>query len=248
MKSFLTAEWRKLAVANYVVDPSLLRKYIPAGTSLDIRDGKCFVSLVGFMFLDTRAMGLRIPFHINFEEVNLRFYLTHTDVSGEQKRGVAFIREVVPKPALSYIANWLYGERYITLPMTHAWIENESRKVIQYRWRSSQWNEISVTASANASDIQPGSEEEFILEHYWGYTKISDRKTFEYKVEHPRWQVYQVESFNIDVDFKSLYGMEFNFLRFEQPESVFLAEGSPISVSSKRTIPLHAAVSEPVRW
>jgi uncharacterized protein YqjF (DUF2071 family) len=73
--SFLNAEWRKLAIANYVIDPATLANYLPAGTELDLWEGKYYVSLVGFMFKNTKLLGIKIPFHVNFEEVNLRFYV-----------------------------------------------------------------------------------------------------------------------------------------------------------------------------
>ena len=39
----------------------------------------CYVSLVGFMFKNTRLLNIPIPFHTDFEEVNLRFYVKHFD-------------------------------------------------------------------------------------------------------------------------------------------------------------------------
>ena len=92
--SFLNAEWRKLILANYEIDPNILKKYIPAHTELDIWNGRCYVSLVGFMFVNTKMLGMKIPFHINFEEVNLRFYVKHKS-KGEYKRGVVFIKEII---------------------------------------------------------------------------------------------------------------------------------------------------------
>ena len=115
---FLTAEWRKLAIANYSVDPKILKPYLPYKTELDLWNGKCYVSLVGFRFVNTKLKGISIPFHRHFEEVNLRFYVRFKDPTG-WKRGVAFIKEIVPKPALTFIANTIYREKYITLPMKH---------------------------------------------------------------------------------------------------------------------------------
>ncbi len=72
---FLTAEWRHLAMLNYEIDPVILRPFVPSGTELDSWNGKTYVSIVGFLFLKTRVRGLAIPFHQNFEEINLRFYV-----------------------------------------------------------------------------------------------------------------------------------------------------------------------------
>ena len=74
-RPFLTARWRYLAMLNYEVPPEALAPLVPAGTELDSWQGKTFVSVVGFLFLDTRVLGIAIPGHRDFEEVNLRFYV-----------------------------------------------------------------------------------------------------------------------------------------------------------------------------
>jgi uncharacterized protein len=234
-KTFLQAEWRKLVMANYSVDPKILAPYLPAKTELDLWKGTCYVSLVGFMFMNTKVKGFSIPFHIDFEEVNLRFYVRYQH-ENEWRRGVVFIKEIVPRPALSFIANTLYNEHYETLPMNHSWKQDADALHIEYRWKKKTWNSISVTTGTGLMPIAIGSEEEFITEHYWGYTKINEFKTAEYGVEHPRWNVYKTKSFNIDVDFADVYGNEFGELRHAQPVSVFVAEGSDILVKAGRKI------------
>lgn len=236
MKPFLTAEWRKLAVANYSVDPALLQKYLPYKTELDLHNNTCYVSLVGFMFLNTGVKGFKIPFHINFEEVNLRFYVKYKDETNQIKRGVVFIKEIVPKPALAFVANFLYHENYITLPMNHLWQHKQDALHVSYQWKTSQWNMFTMDAHTLPKPIQAGSEEEFIFEHYWGYTKVNQEKTYEYQVEHPVWQVYPVRNYHIDVKFGELYGSDYAILETMEPSSVFLAEGSEISVLDKKII------------
>ena len=228
-KTFLKAEWRKLAMANYSIDKKILDKYLPYKTEHDLWNTTCYVSLVGFMFLNTRVKGFRIPFHTNFEEVNLRFYVRYNE-GGTWKRGVVFIKEIVPKPALTFVANTLYAENYETLPMNHRWEIKADSLLVEYRWKKERWNSLKLIADPNVGDIRDGSEEEFITEHYWGYTRISDNKTAEYGVEHPRWQVYTTKDYSIDVDFGIVYGLDFDFLKNEKPVSVFLAEGSEIAV------------------
>lgn len=234
--SFLKAEWRKLAMANYVIDPEILKKYVPAGTELDLWAGKCYVSLIGFMFKEVKLLGVKIPFHVNFEEVNLRFYLRRFE-NGIWKRGVVFIKEIVPKPALTFVANTLYNENYETMPMRHNWEENAENRVVEYQWKkSNQWQSFKVVAALNPSEITENSEVEFITEHYWGYAKVNDSTTNEYEVTHPKWQQYAVERADIDVDFGLVYGEEFAFLTDLKPDSVLLAEGSKITVEGKKTI------------
>ena len=234
-KKFLTAEWRKLILANYCVDPVILSSYLPANTEIDTWNDKCYVSLVGFMFLNTKVLGISIPFHSNFPEVNLRFYVRHKK-NGEWKRGVVFIQEIVPKPALAFVANKIYKEHYLSLPMKNNWKINNNEINIRYDWKARNWNSLEVKAKPASQIIESGSEAEFITEHYWGYTAISKVKTGEYQVEHPKWQVYPVTDYKIECDFGSLYGTNFSSLVSQKPESVFLAEGSAISVFKNKII------------
>lgn len=234
--SFLNAEWRKLAIANYAVDPALLAPYVPYGTQLDYWQNTCYVSLVGFMFKNTKLLGWKIPFHVNFEEANLRFYVKR-EVDGQWRRGVVFVKEIVPKPALSIVANTCYGEHYETLPMAHQWRKGVEGLSVTYQWKKNkQWQMLSLIAEMQPVEIGPGTEAEFITEHYWGYAKVNSRKTYEYEVTHPRWEQYIVRSHDVSVDFARVYGQAFAHLGQSSPRSVMLAEGSPITVEGKRTI------------
>lgn len=233
---FLTAEWRKLAIANYSVDPDLLKPYLPYKTELDFWNDKCFISLVGFQFLNTRLKGISIPFHRHFEEVNLRFYVRYKDSTG-WRRGVTFIREIVPKHALTFVANTIYNEKYVTLPMKHMWDLKEDSIFVSYSWKLAQrWNQFSLNAGVPPRELTPNSKEEFITEHYWGYTPHNDQMCSEYGVEHPRWSTYHVSNYNIDVSFAQVYGDSFKMLDKQVPDSVMLAEGSEIIVRSMTKI------------
>jgi uncharacterized protein YqjF (DUF2071 family) len=231
--TFLTAEWRKLIMANYAVSESLLSQYLPRGTELDFYNGQCYVSLVGFLFQETRLKGFRIPFHVEFEEVNLRFYVRRIDETGLQRRGVVFIKELVPRFALSFVAKAFYEENYATVRMQHAWLSSGDDLSVAYRWRNSRlWHEMQVLASSELRPIGIGSEEEFLTEHYWGYTKLHNGQTSEYEVLHPRWQIYPIKRSAISVDFGQVYGASFSVLNNRQPDSVLLAEGSEVLVRS----------------
>ena len=233
--TFLKAEWRKLAMANYAIDKNILTPFLPARTELDLWNNTCYVSLVGFMFLNTSVKGIKIPFHINFEEVNLRFYVRYQD-RDEWKRGVVFVKEIVPKPALTFVANTVYGEHYETMPMDHSWIQEIDSLHVKYAWKKHRWHTFKVITALTQQEILPGSEEEFITEHYWGYTKLNEHTTSEYQGEHPRWRDYPIQSHVIDVDFGILYGQAFEFLNDQTPVSVFLAEGSEIKVKAGKKL------------
>lgn len=241
--SFLKAEWRKLAIANYEVDESLLTDFIPYGTELDLWKGKCYISLVGFRFLNTKLLGCKIPFHVNFPEVNLRFYVKRFE-NNKWKRGVVFIKEIVPKPALTFVANTIYKENYETLPMNYKWEETETEREIEYSWKKKfDWYNFRIRASREASTIKEGSETEFITEHYWGYAKVNSSLTNEYEVTHPKWLAYKVLDYHIKVNFSDVYGEKFRFLNKHKPVSVMLAEGSLITVETKRSITKQITVS-----
>ncbi|WP_237274637.1 YqjF family protein [Tenacibaculum ovolyticum] len=230
--SFLKAEWRKLVMINYEVNPTILQKYVPNGTELDFFNDKCYVSVIGFMFLDTKILGMKIPFHRNFEEVNLRFYVKRK-VKDEYKRGVVFIKEIVPKSAITFVANTIYNENYETLPMKHVWEESDEKLKVSYQWKKAKkWNEISVEVSNILCEVEENSEAEFIAEHYWGYAKNKNITT-EYEVKHPKWKQYLVEDYKVAIDFLATYGKSFKELDSQKPTSVFLMEGSEISVENK---------------
>ena len=231
---FLTAEWRKLMMVNYVVDPQTLKKYVPGKTELDTWNGQCFISLVAFMFINTKVKGCRIPFHGDFEEVNLRFYVRYKD--GHQwKRGVVFIREFVPLPMVTVVANTLYQERYRTIPMKHKWTSDFNRIHVEYKWKRKEWHSVSVECSNQPTPIVPESEMEFITQHFWGYSQ-KQGYTSEYRVDHEPWHAYEMRENAIHVNYAECYGSEFGFIDALSPHSIYLAEGSPITVFRDRRI------------
>lgn len=234
--SFLKAEWRKLAIVNYEIDKTILEPFLPFGTELDLWKDKCYVSVIGFMFVNTKLLGIKIPFHTNFEEVNLRFYVKRLE-GKEWRRGVVFIKEIVPKRALTFVANTVYKENYETLKMSHAWEVDDENQTVEYKWqKNDNWNSIKLIAEKEAQEIEPDSESEFITEHYWGYAKVNSKQSNEYEVTHPRWKSYPVLNAEINVDFGSTYGAKFSFLSSIDPDSIMLAEGSEITVENKRKI------------
>ena len=233
---FLTAEWRFLAMLNYEVDPSLLTPYVPLGTELDRFDGKAFVSLVGFRFLNTKILGIPVPFHRNFDEVNLRFYVRRS-VNGVLKRGVVFIQEIVPRRAIAVVARLAYNENYQYLPMAHQISRQHDALRVEYGWRlGSIWNRLQIEAAGEAHDISAGSVEQFIAEHYWGYSAQSRGGCVEYHVAHPPWRVWRVISAAFAGDAGALYGAALASVLNRSPDSAFLAEGSPVTVYCGRRI------------
>ena len=217
-------------MANYPVDPAVLKSYLPCGTELDDFNGTHYVSLVGFLFSNTKVLGISFPFHRTFEEVNLRFYVRYKEGS-EWKRGVVFLKEIVPRPMISFIANALYGENYTTHSMKHSWRLSDQGWEVEYSWRvNKEWNFIKAVTEKEPAHFAEGSQEEFITEHYWGYTFINKSCSGVYQVLHPKWRVHKVIDYSIYCHAEKLYGPAFAEVLQQKPGSVFLAEGSPITV------------------
>lgn len=235
--TFLTAEWRNLIFANYALDRRVLEPLLPYGTELDEFDGIYYGSLVGFYFQHVRMFGkLSVPFHREFEEFNLRFYVRRKTETG-WKRGVVFVKEIVPKLAITLVANTLYGEPYATHPMRHTWQQDGKMQHINYEWKvGSDWNYIRVSADQTGHKLIPDSEEAFITEHYWGYTGRGKERTSEYEVVHPQWNIYPVSDYDVRCDVQKLYGPAFAPFFEQPPRSVFLADGSAVAIKSGSAI------------
>jgi uncharacterized protein len=235
VQPFLTANWRYLAMLNYVVDPALVKPLVPAGTEIDYENAETFVSIVGFLFLDTRLLGFPIPLHRDFEEVNLRFYVRRKSAD-TWRRGVVFVRELVPRRAIALVARAFYGERYFALPMKHNIEHVDNTVSVQYSWRrGKKWEFLKISATGEPQSIPAGSHAEFITEHYWGYTCVRDGCS-EYRVEHPRWKVWDAVSFEFSADVTTLYGEQFAETLSQPPRSAFIADGSPITVQKREIL------------
>lgn len=231
--TFLRANWENLIMANYEMEPSVLEPYLPKGVELDFFNNKAYVSLVGFMFNKTRLFGVPIPFFGSFEEINLRFYVRKVE-NRKIKKGVVFINETVPFKIVALLANKLYKEHYISIPTKNS-IDITEHKQIKYEWKvNEKWNSIAVKSDTNKYTIEQASKEEFIFERYFGFTKLSDTSTQEYKIRHPKWMTHKILNTHIDCDFRSMYGDVFCGLNNQMPNSIFLAEGSQVSVNWKR--------------
>ena len=241
---FLTAEWRQLAMLTFEIDPKVLSPLVPSGTELDDWQGRTFVSIVGFLFLDARVFGAAIPRHRDFEEVNLRFYVRRMASDG-WRRGVVFVKEIVPRIAIALTARTLFGENYVAVPMLHR-IERETdcetgpRTVSYSWWFRGRENRMELSTHGNAGEVAEGSEVEFITEHYWGYARRRRGRTTEYRVEHPRWRVCMATATQLDCDVAALYGSQFVEFLKAPPASAFLADGSKVKVFRGTSLPSRA--------
>jgi uncharacterized protein YqjF (DUF2071 family) len=261
---FLSARWQLLAMLNWQVEPALLEPYVPRGVELDFHQGRTFVSLVGFLFLDTRVLGFSIPGHANFEEVNLRFYVRR-QVAGEVRRGVAFIKEFVPRWAIAQTARVCYNEPYVALPMRHevtgeavfckapsmdrgqqepgARVQESGARSqepgrVAYRWWiGGRWESLELAYAGERLPLVAGSHEEFIAEHYWGYCGQRRGGCVEYEVAHPAWSIWPATQAQLDCrSAPALYGAALAEVLSRPPSTAFLADGSPVAVMRPRRI------------
>ena len=237
MAVFLTAEWRDLVMLNWQVDPSLLASRLPRGTEIDEQQGRTWISVVGFRFLKTRLLGVPIPGHVNFEELNVRYY-DRRRVDGDIRRGVVFNKEIVPRFSIAAVARGLYNENYVCGPMSHRIESAGDSRTVEYSWSvSGRSGRVSLTTDPAFREIEPGSREEFITEHYHGYSVQRDGGTVEYAVRHPRWRYAEARNVSLEWDPISLYGPEFGAILLAPPDFSFLAEGSAVTVDFGRRLP-----------
>ena len=218
-------------MANYPVDPASLRPFLPARTELDRWQGETYVSLVGFQFRSTKLLGrFPIPFHSDFDEVNLRFYVRRK-AGTEERRGVVFIAEVVPKRAIAATARVLYGENYVCLPMRNEIGPNGSGNRVEYHWRvDGQWCRIFAQTAELPKEAREGSLEQFITQHYWGFSRQRGGAALEYHVSHAPWKVWTTGNAGFEGEAGTLYGKDLGTVLRRRPDSAFVADGSLVIV------------------
>ena len=240
---FLRAEWRYLIMLNYEVDPAVLAPLVPAGTVLDLYEGRALASIVGFRFLHTRLLGVPVPFHRDFDEVNLRFYVRRELPGGEVRRAATFVRELVPRAAIAITARLAYNEPYRAVPMrsTAPAGLTDAPGRLQYEWRTgagaaARWQRVAATACGAPAVPPVGSETAFVAEHYWGYTRQRDGGTVEYQVAHPQWRTWAIAEPEFDADVRGLYGAAWEEVLAGAPRSGFVAEGSGVVVYPPRRV------------
>jgi uncharacterized protein YqjF (DUF2071 family) len=180
-----------------------------------------------------RMFGIPIPLHRNFEEVNLRFYVRRK-AGDDWRRAVVFIKELVPRHSIAFVARVLYNEKYAWVPMAHnvnlPSETNGATRCCTLGGMRAVKNTIKLVASGPPQQITPGSLQEFITEHYWGYSTMRNGSTLEYRVDHPQWRIWEADSSHLVCNVESLYGTPFVEVLSQAPSSAFLAEGSGVKV------------------
>lgn len=231
----LDTHWRNLLVVSYRVEAGmldLLNEQLPAGTVLDDYRGEHYVSVVAFEFQKTRVLGIAMPIYRDFAEVNLRFYVKRM-VDGEWRRGVVFIREIVPCRLPALVANMVFKENFHIRPLRSEVTVGQLR----YEWREAGgMQEMAITRENELSDPEPGSLIEHIIDHYWAYKRISPNTTGEFSVEHRPWKVRQHENSGIRIDIGQIYGPRWAAALASEPVHTFYADGSRVLVTKPEKI------------
>jgi uncharacterized protein len=246
----LTARWTELALLNFRVPVEEIARLAPAGTEPDLHAGEAYISVVGFRFQSVRIFGIPVPGHTRFDEINLRYYVKR-EVGGEVRRGVVFVREIVPRRAVAIVANRLYNENYVTRPMRRlismAGEELSTGDRIEYGWhdggggafrrrKARDWNRLAADVATPLEIPAAGSLEEFIVEHYWGYGSDRHGRTIEYRVAHPTWRVSTAVDMCWECDVESTYRAPFARYLMTEPASAIIAEGSAVQVFGGRRL------------
>lgn len=230
-RPFLTAQWENLVLLNYAVDPARLESRLPEGLCLDLHQGKAYVSLVAFDFMQTKVLGISWPGFRNFPEINLRFYVRYGTT-----RGVMFIREYVPKRLIAWTARALYNEPYRYAPMESLVEAADGALHVRHALRvGGKEHTVSVIADPSTTTPAALSEAHFFKEHSWGFGISRWGRMLSYEVRHPVWATHRITDLALDWDWGVVYGDEWADLNDQQPDSKFLAVGSEIAVAPKRT-------------
>lgn len=234
--SFLWAEWRDLALVNWPVPAEVLLPLVPQGTVLDTWHGQCYASVVCFRFLKARVLGVSVPWHGAFEEVNLRFYVRR-QFGKQTRRGVVFVKELAPRRCAAWVARWAYNENYSVVPMSHRIERNNGRLSVRYAWTMhSRANSIRLASNSPFQPLTAGSHEEFVTEQYFGYTRQADGRTIEYRVAHDPWQFAPASDYTLDFDPVAIYGRDLGTPLLGQPATAFLVDGSQVTVGFGRRL------------
>ncbi len=234
-RPFLTARWVDLGIVTYAVDPSLVAPFMPPGLEPDVWPafaGQALVSLVAFDFLDTRVKGIRIPGHVNFPEVNLRFYVRDPRTSDQ---GVCFIRELVPRHAIAWVAKRIYNEPYQVATMRSRVEEvGEIRRIEHHFTVRGCQSSLIVSGSATRRIPPEGDLARFLTQKLFGFGRDHKGRTLRYRVDHPVWELHDRAVADVNVDFARVYGSAWRILNDARPVSVVLAKGSEVRVDPHR--------------
>lgn len=231
-RPFLTARMSRLLLLSYEIDPALLLPHLPAGTEVDFHARRAFVTLLGLHLGNPALYGLPLPFFRGYAQVNLRFYVRRRLAPNHWRRGVAFIRQIVPHRPVAWTAQWLFHEPVVRLD-TEEISRSQGRDAVlsEYGWRcAGQRHCLRALYPAQPVLPEPGSEEEFLLERYWGYSRRKNGGCLEYRFLHPPWRFAKAVEAEVSAGVGDFFGPPFAELFNGPPDSSFAADGSQVTL------------------
>lgn len=105
----------------------------------------------------------------------------------------------------------------------------------EWDWHGQKFR-LNAVGNGTPSRVEEDSLENFITEHYWGYSAAGPGKSIEYRVSHDPWRVWTAAKASFEGDGEALYGRGFGEVLHRKPDSAFIAEGSPVTVHAGRRI------------
>ena len=231
----ITLDWQHLLTATWAVHPSLLAPMVPARAILDLWNGDALLSLVGMRAVNVRVSGLPVPLHQDFDQISMRFCVRR-EVAGETRRGLVFVKQIVPSASMTLVDRLLYHANYVNAPTRHD-IEPGEQGWTSYEWLvGERWNRFSAVRAGAAVAPAEQSIEEFISHRPWAYSRQADGSTLESCAEHPRWEVWPAQEMLLDCDVAPLFGVEYVPVFASQPIATFVAVGSTVALNTPRRV------------
>lgn len=180
--------WSELLFAHWTVDPGMVARLLPAGMTLDTRDGRAWVGVVPFLM---SKVAIRfcppIPGTNRFLELNLRTYVT---IGG--KPGVWFFSLDAASRIAVRVARATFNLPYMDARMA---IRHDEKGAVTYRSQRTHRGEPSAEFDADYSvagefeEAAPGSLEHWLTARYCFYSSNRRGRLFRCEIDHPPWSL-----------------------------------------------------------
>lgn len=225
-KLFMSCSWTNLLYVNFRIDAKLINALLPKDLEADLFDGFAILSFVGFRFTDARLLGIKIPFHQKFPEINLRTYVKSK--KNPTEKGIYFISEMVPKFMTYFVGKFIFGEPFSRINVQEILNENSFGYKIENK---NEGLEMSAILSQNLNEQIKNKEEEFIVDRVFAFCGKANKKSKKYEVQHPKWNLMKAENSNyIFSNLSHISKLLNNFLQGATPSSIFATDGSAVDV------------------
>ncbi len=180
--------WSELLFAHWAVEPTLVAELLPAGVSLDTRDGQAWVGVVPFTMSGLAPrLCPPIPTVSRFLELNVRTYVT---VGG--KSGVWFFSLDAAGRVAVRGARATFNLPYMDARM---FLNKQEDGTIEYRSERTHRQEpaaeydVSYCPSGAFQEAEPGSLEHWLTARYCLYSVDRRGKVYRGEIDHTPWKL-----------------------------------------------------------